>query len=232
MLVLLPELAEVTIDELATKVAAPRTTVWRIVKQLGYPNYHSFSHELTQAVRKFPLYNRVDMDHATDDPEVIRQKFIRRCQQAETNLQRVNLSYISSVVDMLYAAETVNFYNCSDMYIKNLQLNLSITGKESNIFWLKPDMLKSAAQANEHTLTFVKILDFPEIMDITDVFDLLKVRGSKIILLANDLATRYDEYIDSSMVLQSGFINTDANVLDETILMGLVNELYRGRYVK
>ena len=69
-------------------------------------------------------------------------------------------------------------------------------------------------------------------MDITDVFDLLKVRGSKIILLANDLATRYDEYIDSSMVLQSGFINTDANVLDETILMGLVNELYRGRYVK
>ena len=134
-------------------------------------------------MRKFPLYNRVDMDHATDDPEVIRQKFIRRCQQAETNLQRVNLSYISSVVDMLYAAETVNFYNCSDMYIKNLQLNLSITGKESNIFWLKPDMLKSAAQANEHTLTFVKILDFPEIMDITDVFDLLKVRGSKIILL-------------------------------------------------
>ena len=67
MLVNLRELGRMSLEEVATLVSASRTTVWRIVKQMGYADYRAFSYELNQAVDKYSLYNRGDMGAADRD---------------------------------------------------------------------------------------------------------------------------------------------------------------------
>lgn len=232
LLVYLPELENVTIDELAARVSASRTTVWRVVKQMGYENYHAFSHELSQAIRKFTLYNKIDMGHATADPEECRQKIIKRVQQAEDNLRRADITCAEQIVEWLYQADRVGFYNYFNQYVLNLQMNLAITGKESNIFYLKPEMLADAKTTDANTVTFVRVLEFAEVMDITDVFVTLKAQGGKVILAASDFSSRYDEYADFSMRTIFGSGVTGLGVLNEDVMTALIDEIYRGRYVK
>ncbi len=226
-------LGSATIYEIAELTASSRTTIWRLVKTLGYRNFSDFSHELSSAVTRYPYYNRMDMGDATPGLDACADKVRTNLKSALAALDHLDAGMAARIVDRIDAARRVGFYGFEgNPYIRALQENLAMNGKESNCFVLLPDMLRDAAGTDADSLTFVRTLEFSTTMDLAPVFETLRKRGGTVALLHSGTESRHRKHVD--FVLNELYRTTERTgvVLSGIMTMALLNELYRGRFVE
>lgn len=232
ILVNLRSMSNLTIYETAELSAASRTTIWRMVKLMGYKSFSDFNHALSKAVSRYTFFNRIDMGIATPDISKCIDKVYSKVQNCLTTLQNIDLEYTKNIVEVIHSANRVGFYGFNgDPYIHDLQMNLSMSGKQTNLFTLLPDMLEDAATTDKDTVTIIRAIEFIDDMDLDSLFLSLKKQGGKIILLYIGSESRYKKYADLTLNDMYKTPEKSRDVITVIVSIAIINEIYRGCYL-
>ena len=232
LLMNLANLKDVTVYDLAELTSASRTTIWRLIKDMGYKNFAEFNAALSSSVSQFSLYNRMDMGKPSSNPQKCLDKIVTYLNKGAEAFSMIDLEKVREIADVLHSNKRISFYWMDvNPYIDALQQNLSMNGKETSIITIVPNMILDAESRDADSVVFIRVLEFTETLNIEPVFITLKNKKSIVILMSNDIDSRYEKYCDYSINKLFKGIASPGNVLCGTYFFALVNEIYRGEYI-
>lgn len=191
----LEEAADASIYELADMTNSSRTTIWRMLKKLGYGNYADFRRALKSAVKRFTYYNRIMPARAVrDDASIV--DYAEKQMSAALSGMRLDLAdgALSEMARRVSGKKQVFFYfpyRTSAIY--SFQQNLAFAGIETCAICLLPEMMESAAGTGEDTLVFCSVIEKAEAMDLAPLFELLHKNRAEIALFASE-DSHYADY--------------------------------------
>jgi len=230
----LDKISDATIYDIAEITNSSRTTVWRMVKKMGYKTFSDFKYALKAAVSQYTYYNRMlPMQNTLNEYDIIPTFISQFKQTCEAIEQKFSTETMIELAEELHRAKKISFYLPYRIYsIYSLQQNLAMASKETGYFCLLPDMLSDAETLDSNSLIFVSTLEFAETLDMSSVFSIAKSKGSKIFLL-NGFKSRYSSYADCLLFDKDVKPSSDHawNVTFEIFILAL-SEVYRSRFIK
>lgn len=232
LLINLSSLTDVTVYDLAELTNTSRTTIWRLVKDMGYKSFAEFNSALSTSISKFSLYNRMDLGKAQAEPQKNLDRLVKYLTNGTKAFANIDLAKVEEIVDILHQKSRVSFYWMEgNPYIDALQQNLSMNGKETNLIANVPDMIGHSVSASADSIVFFRVLDFTETLDVMPIFATLQQQNSTVVLLSNDIESQYEKYADYHINSLFPEDITPGNVLCSTYFVALVTEIYRGKYI-
>jgi len=220
-----------TIYEVAELTNSSRTTVWRMVLKMGYKNYTEFRHTLFQAVNRYTYYNCILPELGETNENEIIARFADQVDKARnTMLTDFDIETLIETAKCIYEMDKIHFYFPYQNYaVVSFQQNLAITEKESNYCSLLPDMLENMDRIDEKSIVFIEVIEHPESMDMSIVFEELQRKKAHIYMMSNSVK-RYIDYAEKIMLPSMDGIVT--NMIMHQMYFLTLSEIYRNRYIK
>jgi len=227
----LPELEDMTVYDIAELANTSRTTVWRLLKQMGYGSFTAFKVALSTAVSRYSLYNKGEFGYALSDTAASVDRVRERLQNVLVNVEHTNLARLEAAAALLYDAEQVSFYCYEPIsYLSELQQNLSFCGKTTAMRLTLPEMLVDAAWMDASGVALVQPFEFPQGLDMEPLFEVLNKNGCRILLLGPGDRSKYGKYAAFSLTDVFDFLPAGGGFGTAAFLC-VLNETYRGRYM-
>ncbi len=222
--------ASETIYGLADLSDSSRTTVWRMLRMLGYDRYSDFSYALKKADKNYTYYNRmISAEMAGKD--VIGSILGEVDSMAATVREDLDEEMLEKLAERVDGMKQVFFFfPYQTASISSFQQNLSMAGIETDVVCLLPDMREVAQQASKDTMVFSMTIEHAEAQDMTDVFRTLHEKGAYT-LLFSDFETRYDQYINKQLCVHPKSDSAMASVLRYDIFIFALSEIFRRDYL-
>ena len=228
----LEEASKASIYELADMTNSSRTTIWRMLKKLGYENYADFRRALKYAVGKFTFYNRIFPSKASRTDEGILDHTAKELALAsevmKDDLQSAPLMKTAALVSR---KKQVFFYfpYCSSA-IYSFQQNLAFAGIETCAVCLLPEMMDSAGMTGPDTLVFCSVIEHAETMDMTPLFELLHKNKAEVALFASEDSFYADcaDYLLCSDKEDGGVLS---GLLRVDLYLFALSEVFRREYL-
>ncbi len=225
----LPDYKDASIYEIAAMTDTSRTTVWRLVQALGYNSFSEFRYALSNAVSKYDLYNRTDFGAAEKDVNKTIRKITDRLQNSITRINEINITLLEEIVDLFHEADQVSFYWMDkNIYLDALKQNLAMSGKDTTFRMLLPEMIADAETLSENSVVLIYTMEHTEVLDMDPLFDILKEKKCKLIIKASE-KSHYERYAD--ILLDDVYNRNNMSLIDIYLVLGLLNEMYRGKYL-
>lgn len=224
----LEEAANGNVYDIAELTSSSRTTVWRMVQKLGYPNFTDFHHDLKRAVKQYTYYNRLLPPEQSQDIKGVKEAILAQTMNAyETMRDQIDEAEVEKIADELSEADKVAFYTpYKNSAILSLQQNLAMDGKETGYYCLLPDMLEDSGTLTEQSIVIVNMIEHVETMDMEPVFANIKAREAKVY----GASARYKRYVDREL-----FRGSTEKVITGVLLFDLyflmLSEIYRMKYI-
>ncbi|MGI6056134.1 MAG: MurR/RpiR family transcriptional regulator [Bilifractor sp.] len=228
----LPEAAESNIYELADLTDSSRTTIRRMLSMLGYENYQDFHYELRQAVHHYPYYNRLMDTSRLDDGGSFIRKVSEQLEATRTLIQDTfQEDALTALARQIREADKVCFFfPYHTAAINSFQQNLAMTGVETCVAELPPEIMLYADTLTSRSMVFSQTIEHAETMDMTPVFRKIRQSGAYVILLSSR-ESQYAEYVDQQLFQGFDIPSALGSVLlSETFILTL-SEIYRRLYL-
>lgn len=227
----LNEACDASIYELADLTSSSRTTIWRMLRMLGYENYSDFRGALRQAIRNYTYYNRVLGDR-TDGAEQIIGRMAGQLETAARNVKALlPAAELSAMARRISEKDQVFFFfPYRSAAIHSFQQNLSMAGVGTHLACLLPEMLECAYQAGERSFAFCSTIEYAETMDMTELFRALREKKTEIALFAAG-DSRYDRYADHTLCKQEKHDGVLSSLLLYDMYIYALSELFRNDYL-
>ena len=182
----LEEAADASIYDLAEMTSSSRTTIWRMLKKLGYENYADFRRALKVAVGKYTFYNRIFPKKAVRSDETFIAHVSQEMTCAASYLAKDFSAHpLKELAERISGKKQVYFYfPYRSSAIHSFQQNLAFAGIETCAVCLLPEMMENALMTGPDTLVFCSVIEHAETMDITPLFELLHKRKAEVALFA------------------------------------------------
>ena len=227
----LREACDASIYELADLTSSSRTTIWRMLRMLGYESYSDFRGALKQAIRNYTYYNRVIGDR-TDGAEQMLGQLAGQLETTARNVKdRLSIPELSAMAEQIAGKDQVFFffpYRSAAIY--SFQQNLSMAGIGTAVACLLPEMLECAGQAGERSFVFCSTIEYAETMDMTELFRALRDRRAEIALFsAGD--SRYDRYADHTLCKREKHDGVLSGLLFNDMYIYALSEIFRNNYL-
>lgn len=222
--------ANETVYGLADLSDSSRTTIWRMLRMLGYDRYTDFNYALKSADENYTFYNRMI-------PQSVARKDAVGGILAEVDSMAATIREDLKEEDLERLAKKIHgmkqvffFFPYQTASISSFQQNLSMAGIETDVVCLLPDMRQTVQQATKETMVFSMTIEHAEAQDMTDVFRTLHEKGAYT-LLFSDFETRYDEYINKQLCVSPKCDSAMANVLRYDVFIFALSEIFRRDYL-
>lgn len=224
------EAANETVYGLAELSDSSRTTLWRMLRMLGYDRYTDFNYALKMADENYTFYNRMIPSEMARKDVIggILREVDAMTATAREDLEEEMLVKLAARVHGM--KQVFFFFPCQTASISSFQQNLSMAGIETDVVCLLPDMRQTARQASKETMVFSMTIEHAEAQDLTDVFRTLHEKGAYT-LLFSDFETRYDEYINKQLCVSPRCDSALANVLRYDVFIFALSEIFRREYL-
>ena len=230
ILLYLEETADASIYDLAEMTNSSRTTIWRMLKKLGYENYADFRRALKAAVSKYTYYNRIFPKKAVRSDEAFIAHVSQEMTCAASYLAKDFSAHpLTELAKRISGKKQVYFYfPYRSSAIHSFQQNLWIDGKNSEYQCLLPQMLSATRYLDDKSITLISTIEYAETLDMTRVFETVKQKGSRIWLTGN-AESRYADYADRH-VLMAKAPPAVWLIAFELFILAL-SERYRSRFI-
>ena len=228
----LPEAAESNIYELADLTDSSRTTIRRMLSMLGYKNYQDFHYELRQAVHHYPYYNRLMDTSRLDDGGSFIRKVSEQLEATHALIQDTfQEDALTALARQIREADKVCFFfPYHTAAINSFQQNLAMTGVETCVAELPPEIMLYADTLTSRSVVFSQTIEHAETMDMTPVFRKIRQSGAYVILLSSR-ESQYAEFVDQQLFQGLDIPSALGSVLlSETFILTL-SEIYRRLYL-
>ncbi len=230
MLQNLPEMADLTVYEIADLTSSSRTTIWRMVQKMGYESFKDFHHALQGAVRNYPYYNRVLVraeDSEDSDPIRAAADMLRGA--ADILESQITPERVNELAEQMHMAEKIRFYLPFHLFgAYSLQQNLAMAGKDTAFLCLFTEMMKDAKTLGNDSIAILCPIDHAETQDMRPVFRELREREAEI-WLAGGKRSMYRKYADR-VILDMDIDPFGATYAFESLLLA-VSKTFRSRYL-
>ena len=227
----LPGLANATIYDLSELTNVSRSTIWRMVKDMGYEDFTAFRAALSNGITRYSLYNRSDMGTATDDLSAVKDTILNRLSLLSEDVRAADPGKIEEIADLLHRAGRVSVYSSQrEVQMDSLLQNLTMSGKSVSYRMLLPEMIADAAAADENSVAFVHALEFTETLDMEPLLKILQKQGCTMISLGVSPDGTLSGYTDLSIFDVLGHA-ARIGQFAVPVFLTLINELYRGKYL-
>ncbi|MBB5264634.1 DNA-binding MurR/RpiR family transcriptional regulator [Catenibacillus scindens] len=228
----LDQMADATIFDMAEITSSSRTTIWRMLKMIGYNSYGEFHHELKKIITQYSYYNRaLPVDPRPDFNSIVHMASGLLKESSDIIIKTASESMALSIVQLLRQADHISFYDFPNTSTDFLIQNLIMTGKDVGLYSLWPDMNRDAGKLTPHSVVFAYPIESQDMKDMTPVFE--KIRDNRaILILADEAKSRYASYAD--YVLLSGNLSLEYPLSRRYIfemLLIIISELYREKYI-
>ena len=228
----LDKMSNVTIYDVEELTSSSRTTVWRAVQKMGYRSFTEFRYALQAAVGQYTYYNRSLPAEFTGTDTGIVSAFAQQLRVSADAMENYfTQERLIALSELLCQAGRVSFYLPFRFpSVASMQINLSMTGKQTSCCMLLPDTMEDAQSLDENSLVWFSPVEVPSAMDMEPLFRLVQERGAGIIL-ASDEHSRYARYADE--LLFDG-MNLAENTRLTALEFGIyaLSEVYRKRYIE
>lgn len=228
----LPEAAESNIYELADLTDSSRTTIRRMLSMLGYENYQDFHFELRQAVHHYSYYNRLMDTSRLKDNGAFIQKVSEQLENAHRLMpETFQENTLTALARRIRKADKVCFFfPYHAAAINSFQQNLAMTGIETSVAELPPEIMFYAGTLTSRSVVFSQTIEHAETMDMTPVFRKIRQSGAYVILL-NSKESQYAEFVDQQLFHGADIPSAlESVLLSETFILTL-SEIYRRLYL-
>lgn len=224
-------LQNATIYDVAEYCSASPATISRLAQKLGYKNYSDLKHNVSDAVQKYRLLNRITpTEHITEpkDQTSAYLDVIRR--NAGVFESAVDDRLISEIVKALKSARRVCFYSfgyCSTEL--HLQINLMLDGKSTVLCQRFSEQLKDVQQLDADCMV---VIIAPENIDAVNASLLLaraKERGAKTLFITDTPLSPHRGGADYFLAYEGARTAVDMHFL--YMFVDLINIHYRSRYI-
>lgn len=224
--------ADGTLYDIAELTNSSRTTVWRMVKKMGYNDFTEFHHELKKAVKQYSYYNRIIPPASCTSGEEIKNALLAQTSYAFELLQNQLLPEdVENDAKALKNADKIRFYvPYQDCAISSLQQNLSIDGKDTGCFCLLPDMLEDSKSLSENSIVYLGAIEHAETMDLSPLLKQIKKINAKILMVTSG-DKRYEKYISRKIFSHDNKGKIVADILAFDIYFIMLSEIYRKNYI-
>ncbi len=101
---------------------------------------------------------------------------------------------IETIVRWMDQAATVHFYDLPTRSYTFLLQNLVLTGKNADLISLYPEMLSDSAVLSQDSLVFSLPLEYPDMMDMTEIYKNVRSHHAKLILCVAVHSTCVSKY--------------------------------------
>ena len=198
----LDQMRRVTIYDIAELTNSSRTTVWRLVQKLGYDSFSDFRYALQSAASQYVYYNRmIDQERTISGNSLFTTISGQLMEAAEMFTQMVSEKEIDELTDEIAAASKIHFYlPFRTAFVYSFQQNLWISGKDTEYRCLIPEMLSTTRYLNKSSIVLISSIERAETQDMTNVFEVIKEKGSTIWLTGN-AESRYTKYADRRLLI-------------------------------
>lgn len=229
----LPEAAEANVYELAELTESSRTTIWRMLQMLGYERFTDFHYALRQAVRHYSYYNRVIPTSRMHEEEDIIREAVKQTDNAAKNLrQDLDSNQLSRLAQRVHESEGVYFFfPYRTAAINSFQQNLAISGIETNVVCLLPDMLSCSETMREHSIVFCMTIEHAEAQDMTGIFERLQEHSAYTVLFTGG-ESKYDGYVKELCCSTPKGASALEDVLRYETYIFTLSEIYRNMYIE
>lgn len=228
----LESMADATIFDVAEITASSRTTIWRMIKMLGYDSYSEFHHELKKIITQYSYYNwSLPVSKESNNKEVIHMASELLAESGKLVKEFISEQLLIQIVEHLYKADHISFYDFPSTSVYFLIQNLAMSGKSAGVFNLWPEMLADAKYLTCNSVVFAYPIEAQDMKDLTPVLKLVKKNKATLILgsLSNN---RYGSYADYSLFPSKLSLTYPLSIryAFEMLLM-MISELYRIKYI-
>ena len=226
-------LQDATIYDVAEVSNTSRTTVWSVVRKLGYQSYSEFRHALKNCVSQFNYYNRIlkpdqALPQAAEGCEPYLHFCERNLRQTADWIAQLDPGIVDKCARRMHDFSRVSFYLPYRLAsVPSFQQNLAMDGKMTGYFCLLPEMLEDAQQLNTQSLVIINTLEYAETLDVTPVFTAARQRGAEIWLLngSNSKYCRMADWLLLDDAPKSQFVSAVDPFLQ------VLSEWYRALYL-
>lgn len=226
----LDQMKRITIYDVAELTNSSRTTVWRLVQKLGYQSFSDFKYAIQSAASQYVYYNRIVEQPKNGSSAKLIEEMKRQMRDAASiYANNVTEEALEELTDALAEAAKVYFFlpfRSSAIY--SFQQNLWADGKQTAYYCLIPDMLEAADCLDEHSIVLISTLEFTETIDMTQVFEKVKKKGSTI-WLTGRISSRYVDYVDRRIL--SVDTKPASWILAFESFIFTLSERYRGKFI-
>ena len=226
----LDQMRRVTIYDIAELTNSSRTTVWRLIRKLGYESFSDFRYALQSASSQYVYYNRMVEQRKNITGEKLLTDLSGQLSDANRILtELVSEKEIDELTDEISDASKVHFYlPFRTSFVYSFQQNLWVDGKNTEYQCLIPDMLSATKYLDENSITLLSTIEYAETQDMTSVFETVKEKGSTIWLSGNT-DSRYADYADR-LLLTTKTKPAAWLIAFECFILAL-SERYRGKFI-
>ena len=228
----LDQMAEATIFDMAEITSSSRTTIWRMLKMIGYNTYGEFHHELKKIITQYSYYNWALPVTPQSDLSSIAAMASSMLQESSRIIEKISSEQaIGYIVQLLHQANHISFYDLPSTSIYFLIQNLIMDGKDVGQYNLWPDMIRDASQLTADAVVFAYPIEAQDMKDMTPIFK--KVRQNQaVLILADKPKSRYMPYADYALFPENLSLEYPygRRYIFEILLI-IISELYRSKYI-
>ena len=183
----LRNISHMSIYDLADDSFSSTASISRLVKKLGYKNYHYFQKDITDCVNKYEFHNRIIPVETISEARTIEDVYFNIADQLlERMRNELDMSKISELAQAMHDSKRVILYDFDGgMSNRFLQFDLFMDGKLCEFYYEEQQIIKHANTLNQDDLVLVfttKQLYYP---DVDAVMDLVARSGATSCFVAD-----------------------------------------------
>ena len=228
----LEEASHASIYELADLTSSSRTTIWRMLKLLGYENYADFRRALKTAVERYSYYNRLLPSGAVKSDDRILQHIEKQMADASaclgSDMETHPLSKMAKKVSE--KKKVFFFFSYRSPAIYSFQQNLAMAGIETCAVCLLPDMMSMASLASSDTLVFCSVIEHSETMDLVTLFEMLYKKKADVVLFAGE-ESYYAELVGDLIFSERNSTGVYSAILRTDLYLMALSDTFRKDYL-
>ena len=226
----LEHMKRVTIYDIAELTNSSRTTVWRLVKKLGYESFSDFKFAIQSAASQYTYYNRLlDASKSKPASSLVAEMRNQMAEAERIISENVSAELIEELAQALSCADKIYFFMpFRSSCIYSFQQNLWKSGKETCYSCLIPDMLDAADDLDENSVVIMSTIEFVETIDMTRVFQKVQAAGSTI-WLTGHMTSKFSNYVHRQILTVE--TTPAAWLLAFDCFIITLSEHYRSKYI-
>lgn len=170
----LKSIGHMSIYDLADESYSSTASISRLVKKLGYKNYHYFQKDIVDCVKKYEFHNRIIPKEAISETRTMQETFFDIVGKIIENMHReLDMSQISELAQGMHDSARVILYNFDNSIAKLfLQYDLFMDGKLCEAYYEEQQIVKHADTLNKDDIVLVfatKQINGPDLESIMNM---------------------------------------------------------------
>ena len=225
-------MADATIFDVAEITASSRTTIWRMLKMIGYESYSEFHHELKKIITQYSYYNwGLPITKSSNSEDIISMAPLLLEESSWLLKNYISEATLTQIVELLHHSTHVSFYDFPSTSTYFLIQNLAMTGKDVGVFNLWPEMMSDTHYLTSDSIVFAYPIVAQDMKDLTPIFRLVKEKGA-ILVLGSLNNTHYGDFADYLLFPSNLSLTFPLSIRYAfEMLLVMISELYRKRFI-